>query len=62
MAMVLISAAPSEPPVCWVEFTRALATPASSWPTPSRAVLLIATNDRPMPRLTMTSAGSTVLT
>ena len=27
VAMVLIRAAPSELPVCWVEFTRALATP-----------------------------------
>ena len=60
--MVLISAAPMEPPVCCVEFTSALATPASSGLTPRSAVLLMATNDRPMPRLTMTSAGSTVLT
>ena len=33
------------PPVCWVAFTSALATPASSGLTPIRAVLLMATND-----------------
>ena len=60
--MVLMSAAPMVPPVCWVALTSALATPASCGLTPIRAVLLMATNDRPMPRLTMTSAGSTVLT
>ena len=60
VAMVLMSAAPMEPPVCWVALTRALATPASSGSTPISAVLLMATNDRPMPRLMMISAGSTV--
>ena len=59
--MVLISAAPMVPPVCCVALTSALATPASCGLTPIRAVLLMATNDRPMPRLTITSAGSTVL-
>ena len=62
VAIVLIRAAPMVPPVCWVALTSALATPASSALTPIRAVLLMATNDRPMPRLTMTSAGRTVLT
>ena len=60
VAMVLISAAPMELPVCCVAFTNALATPASSGCTPSSAVLDMATNDMPMPRLTMTSAGRTV--
>ena len=50
------------PPVCCVALTSALATPASCGLTPIRAVLLMATNDRPMPRLTITSAGSTALT
>ena len=60
--MVLMRAAPIVPPVCWVEFTRALATPASSGFTPTRAVLLMATKDMPIPRLTMISAGSTMET
>ena len=41
--MVLINAAPNVPPVCWVELTSALATPASLWLTPMRAVELMAT-------------------
>ena len=60
VAIVLISAAPMEPPVCCVELTSALATPASSGSTPIRAVLLKDTNAMPMPRLMMSSAGSTI--
>ena len=59
VAMVLISAAPMELPVCCVAFTSALATPASSGLTPISAVLDMATNAMPMPMLTMISAGST---
>ena len=59
--MVLMSAAPMVLPVCWVELTRALATPASPGATPINDVLLKATKESPMPTLTMSSAGSTRL-
>ena len=59
--MVLMRAAPKVPPVCWVVLTSALATPASAGFTPIRAVLLMDTKERPMPRLTITSAGRTTL-
>ncbi len=52
-------AVPSEPPICWVAFKVALATPASWVETPNRAVLLMGTKARPMPTLIRISAGST---
>ena len=38
---------PSAPPICWVVFTSALATPASSGSTPISAVLLIGDEREP---------------
>ena len=57
-ATVLSSDTPSDAPVCCVVFTIALATPASLGSTPMSAVLLSGTNAVPIPKLTITSAGS----
>ena len=58
VAIVLMRAAPIVPPVCCVAFTSALATPASCSLTPMSAVLLKATNERPMPAPPSANAGN----
>jgi hypothetical protein len=60
--MVLSRAVPSEPPICWVVLTRALATPASWLPTPISAVLDSGMKTAASPRLIRICAGSTWLT
>ena len=58
VAMVLSRAVPIDPPTCWVELIRALATPAFAGATPTRAVLLTGTNTMPMPKAATSSAGN----
>ena len=53
-ATVFNSAVPSDPPICWVVLTRALATPESLFWTFIRAVLLSAGKARPRPTLIRT--------
>ena len=59
-AIVFSSAVPIEPPTCWAVCTTALATPASSWLTPTRATLVVDMKTKPMPTAMISCAGSRV--
>ena len=59
-ATALRAATPSEPPICWLALTTALATPASRGCTPVSATLPSGTKIRPMPRPRTSSPGRIV--
>ena len=59
-AMVLSSAVPTEPPICWDEFTIAEATPARYGATPAVALAVAGAKISPSPRPSKMSPGSTV--
>ena len=55
-------AVPSEPPICWLELSTALATPASLLLTPVSARLESGTSTNASPMLISNSPGSTWVT
>ena len=54
-------ASPSEPPTCWVVFSRPDARPESPVATPVVAAIVMGTNDRPRPTPRATIEGRTWL-